>query len=116
MSCIVKQWNHVALRMGNAEWWPSVKKSKGGRRMQFEEETFTISEVMARWKTFKLLPYFWILSGRLVIVIAIATETYKLMLEFSKSWGIYIVNSKAQRNKLSVLVILKILTLSDILS
>lgn len=48
MSCIVKQWNHVALRMGNAEWWPSVKKSKGGRRMQFEEETFTISEVMAR--------------------------------------------------------------------
>lgn len=43
-------------------------------------------------------------------------ETYKLMSEFSKSWGIYIVNNKAQRNELSVLVILKNVTFSDSLS
>lgn len=97
-------------------WWPSGKETRGGRGRQFEEETFAISDVMARWKTLKLFPYFWILSGRLVIVIAVAMETYKLMSEFSKSWGIYIVNNKAQRNELSVLVILKNVTFSDILS
>lgn len=88
-------------------WWPSRKETRGARGRQLEEETFAISDVIARWKTFKLFPYFWILSGRLVIVIAVAMETYKLMSEFSKSWGIYIVNNKAQRNELSVLVILK---------
>lgn len=95
---------------------PAGKETRGGRGRKPEEETLAIPEVTARWRTFRLFPYLWILSGRLVIVIAVAMETYKLMSEFSKSWGIYIVNNKAQRNELSVLVILKNVTFSDSLS